>query len=560
MEKPSPQMPPLRFVVLGDSSTFERWQAECLKEATAGGAAEIVGLVVRSAAGAPSPGSRWRKRWTNRRLALWRLFNRFYMRRYSKATEPEDLSFLFADVPQIVDTPIPQGKSGEALAERTIAFVRDLQPDFILRFTYGILRGEVLHSARYGVWSFHHGDPAEYRGQPPGFWEIANGSPTTGAMLQVLGDELDAGRILHQGSFQTLPQSYAKTRDRLYFGVSSWVRRTCADIQYNGWRQQVSGAGREAKGPIYKQPTNAAMLRFFWTTWRGFLRQQITYRLHRQHWNCAVIAEPIEVVAGLSGRERQRAALENAIWMSPPRGQFYADPFGSPLAGSGAIRLFFELFDWKTQRGEIATAMFDGRGFGPTTSALSAATHLSYPYVIEHEGSTFFVPEHAAARDVSAFRVDSDGNAVEKTTIFPRSDLIDTTFVEWAGLLWAFATNDADVANTHLYLFYSDLAGTTWREHPLNPVKTNIRSARPAGTPFVHEGKLYRPAQDCASHYGAAITVNEIITLSETDYAETEIGRVEPVSTGPYPYGLHTLSQVGKYTLIDGSLKMPRHH
>lgn len=557
MDNPALHVPPLRFVVLGDSNHFQRWQADCIREAIADGGAEIVGLVARTAPSAPSQAAKWRRRYADRKLFLWRLFNRIYMQRFSKATDLEDLSSLFYNVPQINDIPVAAGKYGEALAENTLDFVRSLQPDFILRFTYGVLRGEVLQVARYGVWSFHHGNPTEFRGQPPGFWEIATGSPTVGAMLQVLSDELDAGRILHQGSFKTLPQSYAKMRDKLYFGVGSWVRHACASIRHNGW-QQAANRNPGVKGKIYKQPTNIEMIRFLWLTLRSFVRLQITYRLHRQQWNCAIIHEPIEVVAGLRGAERQRAALESATWMAPPKGQFYADPFGTQLSDRKTLRLFFELFDWKLRRGEIATALYDGANFGPSKSVLALSTHLSYPYVLDRNGNTFIVPENAEAQEVSAFRLNHDGSVIRDSVIFPHSDLIDATFVQWAGKMWAFATKDAGVENTHLYLFYADISEALWREHPLNPVKTDIRSARPAGTPFVHNGTLYRPGQDCASHYGAAVTVNEVITLSETEYVEVEVSRVEPLSSGAYTYGLHTLSQVGKYTLIDGSRNLLR--
>jgi hypothetical protein len=92
-----------------------------------------------------------------------------------------------------------------------------------------------------------------------------------------------------------------------------------------------------------------------------------------------------------------------------------------------------------------------------------------------------------------------------------------------------------------------------WLPHALNPVKTDARSARPAGTPFVVAGRLYRPSQDNSRIYGGRVVVNEVEVLTPDDFAERRVGFVQPWPGSPYPDGLHTLSAVGGRTLIDGN-------
>lgn len=547
------QRPPLRFVVLCDGLDFEQWQARSITEAVGAGVAVPVGVVIRAADPQPDNSGRWARRWQARHLAIWRVFDRFYTRRRSRAIERVDLSDVLADVPQCRDTPVRQGKFGEALSDTTLDFVRALAPDFVLRFSYGILRGDILKLPKYGVWSFHHGDPANFRGQPPGFWELAEGSPIAGSILQVLSDELDGGRILWQGMFQTNRSSYVKTRDTLYLGSASWVRTTCAAVLATG--HLPTAPADHVKGRIYRQPNNAAMLRFLWKTIRAFAATQVTYRFFRQDWTCGVIAAPIADVAGLAGKERQAQALQSVHWMQPPPGEFYADPFGHQTAPNATIRLFFERLDWRKNRGEIATATYaDGR-YGEVRTVLETGTHLSYPFTLELDGVAGFVPEHAAAGDVSHYATGPDGEVTARTTMLVDAPLIDTTFVGWNGKIWAFATRDTATCNTDLFVFYADTLAGPWQAHPLNPVKTDVRSARPAGTPFVVDGRLYRPAQDCSTHYGSAVSINEVTTLSETDFEERVVSRVEPSAEGGYRYGLHTISQVGDVTLIDGARK-----
>ena len=50
--------------------------------------------------------------------------------------------------------------------------IRKLNLDLIVRCGSGILHGEILNSARFGIISLHHADNRINRGVPPGFWEV----------------------------------------------------------------------------------------------------------------------------------------------------------------------------------------------------------------------------------------------------------------------------------------------------------------------------------------------------------------------------------------------------
>ena len=86
--------------------------------------------------------------------------------------------------------------------------------------------------------------------------------------------------------------------------------------------------------------------------------------------------------------------------------------------------------------------------------------------------------------------------------------------------------------------------------HPLNPIVKDIHSARPAGRIFLHNGSLIRPSQDCSVRYGYAINFNRIITLTETDYAETCEQIFKPPLKGPI-LATHTFNNMAGLTVID---------
>ena len=64
--------------------------------------------------------------------------------------------------------------------------------------------------------------------------------------------------------------------------------------------------------------------------------------------------------------------------------------------------------------------------------------------------------------------------------------------------------------------------------------------------------RLFRPAQDCAETYGAAIAIHEVLTLTETDFRESLVSQLRPDKAGPFPHGLHTLVHDGERFWVDG--------
>ncbi|MFW9880029.1 MAG: hypothetical protein ACFFG0_43700 [Candidatus Thorarchaeota archaeon] len=112
---------------------------------------------------------------------------------------------------------------------------------------------------------------------------------------------------------------------------------------------------------------------------------------------------------------------------------------------------------------------------------------------------------------------------------------IDPTIFRYNGKWWVLYTDaDLDNKNNLCDCHAPDFFGP-WKKHVLNPLKIDIRSSRPAGTPFIHNGNLYRPAQDCSRIYGGRIIINRINRLSETEFDEEAISVVEPQKKIPFP-------------------------
>ena len=89
---------------------------------------------------------------------------------------------------------------------------------------------------------------------------------------------------------------------------------------------------------------------------------------------------------------------------------------------------------------------------------------------------------------------------------------------------------------------------------PARRLQIRVRQVAESGTPFTHSGRLYRPAQDRSLTYGDSVPLLEITKLSPTRFEENEVAVVRPPAE--WSDGLHTVSAVGKKTLIDAKKKI----
>ena len=239
-------------------------------------------------------------------------------------------------------------------------------------------------------------------------------------------------------------------------------------------------------------------------------------------------------------------------WLPDPApGTFLADPF--LVERNGVRALFVEEYDYARDRGVIDVITLDAQGRAVARErALEAPTHLSYPFPLEVDGELYLVPENAAGNEVALYRcVGFPAHWERESVLFPAFDGVDTTIFTHAGRWWAFCTRISRGSNVALYAFHASSARGPWAPHLLNPVVVDVGRARPAGRPFVVDGHLYRPGQDCANTYGGAVVISRVDQLTPLAYHESIVARVEPRG-GAYCDGLHTVSIVRDTIVLDG--------
>lgn len=279
---------------------------------------------------------------------------------------------------------------------------------------------------------------------------------------------------------------------------------------------------------------------------REFLREEYSRAFRHDHWNVGIVDAPISTFLKPHPDVTVR-------WLPPPaRGTYRADPFG--VVRRDGTEIFFEEYRFRSGKGVISHLRADGgAGFAAPSVALDLPVHASYPFLLEHGGSVYCVPETSSGAEIAIYEATDFPDGWRKAAILvPGVAGVDPTIVEHGGKFWLLCTELGGGPFSQLRIWYaSDLFGP-WTPHPANPVKTDPRSARPGGTPFRVNGDLYRPAQDCSSTYGGGVTINRVVTLTEEAYREEPVATLRPFREGRYTRGIHTLSALGNRTLVDG--------
>ncbi|MGH7329007.1 MAG: hypothetical protein ACREJX_11720, partial [Polyangiaceae bacterium] len=327
--------------------------AASVRELLAVGGVELALLVVDGEKPAASPFREKAARALRSGHLLWSAYSVFLPQERLTACRPVDMTREFAGVPRVECTVVRKGRFSEYFADEDVARIREFKLDFILRFAFGIVRGEILNAATHGVWSFHHGDESKFRGVPPGFWEMYFGEPVTGAILQRLNDRLDGGVVLQRCFVDTHEISYRTQLDGLLWATTYMPAKVCRDLK-NGCASYLHDAPSRTTAPVLRVPNDFATTKFFLRSAGRWGKTQLESVFMAPGWNVGVVAAPMHAFLRPDFRPEIR-------WL--PNGQtdhFLADPFVVSL--NGHATLIAEDFDARKDRASLVQLDVDERG------------------------------------------------------------------------------------------------------------------------------------------------------------------------------------------------------
>lgn len=522
---------PLKIILLLDSLTLQAWQFEVIRSIMRSGHGQLIACVINQSpktSGTTSPFIYRLYRWLDRKLFV----------KEPDAFANKDFNDLGLENLILIPVNPIQSKYSDRFSQESIAKIKVLKPDLIIRFGFRILRGDILNIATHGVWSFHHGDPAQYIGGPPAFWEVMLGWETTGTVLQRLTEELDQGDVLYQSYAQTDPLSVQRNANNIFWKSSYFVSRALNSIELLGeqkWAEALNNQSKKPTAPLKKPPGNLQMLGLFWKLISRTIKRKIREKRKPAHWELATVnhSDPSAI----------KPSDVKLITTSDFTSTYLADPF--PVFHQGITYVFSEKYDKKANKASIVCASMQGNELQDLQVIIQEDWHLSYPYVFEEKGGYFLIPESAETGKLYLYQASNFPFQWERKSVFFEAEAYDPTLFQKDGKYWLFVNQKPHPACSsfdELNLYFCDSLHTpNWTAHPMNPIVSDVRKSRPAGKLFHKDGKLYRPAQDSGKRYGHRIAVQEILKLTESDYEEHTAYFIEPELVDG-ALGVHTLN------------------
>jgi len=428
---------------------------------------------------------------------------------------------------------------GINLYER-ISRLKSMHIDLLLNLSLEDMPKSLLHVARFGAWSLRCNGARVTAGSEIGWPEILNDIPVMHCDIEIQREE---SLQLYTGSIiATDPSSISMNQASFFWRASQVIPRALQRLNSQGEQKffdQTKPANLAEKA-VMPTPTQSTAL-----------VQKQALQISEDKILRRTAVQSLALMAGKSVDE------ESFDWDAlslkvPPQGVVWSNPF--LLKKQNKTYMFFEEYISKNQRRRIAYTILDtDNNIDESQVALERPYHLSYPFIFEHRGEFYMIPETSENRTVEIYHCTRFPDQWEfYKTILPDARAVNTTIINYSMRWWMFVSIAGNGSSTpdELHLFYSDDPLTdVWTQHPMNPIVTDVRSAQTAGSLFRREGGLIRPSRDPLLKQGSAIALNSITKLTIYEYEEELLERIEPPNEEIL--GVQTYNNSGEFVVMD---------
>jgi len=538
----------VKFGILCKSRNLRAWEAECIEQILTIEDIRLALLIH------PAGIIENKKRNLKKKLAsvdrgsklLFYLYEKFFLK--PKCYSKVDLSDKFKDIPYIYCA-TEKKESSEYFTEKDLERIKSVTLDFIILFSgFNNIKGEILNSCKYGVWLYYSCDTEKYRGIPPCFWEIYNNDNVTGVTLQKLTSKSEDNIILRKGFYKTLNYSYSRNLENAYFQSAKLAKEVCVDLQ-NCNTGYIDNYSASNKVRANSKPNNTEFTKFSFKILKNKVIKIFRNLFVSEQWNIGYINSSIKDFLKNDKRFKINWLLH------PSKKEYFSDPFVIRLNNS--LFVLFENFNFNKNKANISSININSKiDKKEIKLCMEKPYHLSYPFVFRYNNETYMIPEACVINKVVLYKAKNFLSGWQKVSVLIENfPAVDTTLFNFKGRWWLTCTSKLDGPDLRLFIYYSkDLLGP-WLPHKKNPVKTDIRSSRPAGNIIKYNDSLIRPAQDCSKTYGGRIVLNKINKLTPFEFSEETIKYIEPFRKDRFNKGIHTINSIGNTVVFDGKRK-----
>ena len=230
---------------------------------------------------------------------------------------------------------------------------------------------------------------------------------------------------------------------------------------------------------------------------------------------------------------------------------WFADPFILSET-EDYIYILVEEFIYSRNKGRISKLMVNRHNWmlEQIEPVIELSTHLSFPIFYREYGQVYIYPESTKTGKLTLYKYDeSTGEVIpiRDLCMAPLADAVIWQLREKRVIAATTAPNDNGKV-LDIYPFREE--APLEREGPVERILFPERIARNAGMPFEIQGRLFRPAQNCAKRYGECVLIQELIE-SDNGLKFKEVNRFySPLLN--YKVAFHTFNVFeNKYVAVD---------
>jgi len=250
-----------------------------------------------------------------------------------------------------------------------------------------------------------------------------------------------------------------------------------------------------------------------------------------------------------------RLGEDRVVRIAAPRWSYYADPF--LWRHDGHDWLFVEEFEYPRCKGRLCCVPLDAAlRAGRPQPVLPLDVHASFPYLFEHAGHLYMVPETSAGRSIDLYVCEGfpDRWRLARRLLYG-VDAADSLVFQHDGRWWLIAaqrSSDA-VPGRYLAIYHTDdLLRGRWEAHPVNAERRyHGGSGRNAGSPIRVGDVLLRPMQENPRYYGESLRYMRIERLTPSEFREVPMADGHPLVDLAHRFSPHHISQSGDLVAWD---------
>lgn len=236
---------------------------------------------------------------------------------------------------------------------------------------------------------------------------------------------------------------------------------------------------------------------------------------------------------------------------------WYADPFICKF--NDEYYVFMEVFmNDKGYAGIGYSKLINGKLTKPEI-VIDSGYHMSFPSIYEYNGKLIMIPETCAKDLIQIFECTDFPKKWEPASIISdNKTFYDSVLFKNDDKYYLFSSQPTDVMyGSKLFLISLNEQNGSFSVSDIKPISEDNKVSREAGKNILHNGKLYRVAQDCSNKdYGHALEFLEIQELGPDKYSEQHIQEIttSDIRTASHVRGIagvHTYNRENDFEVID---------